>query len=417
MSAGRRPTADGRWPTANRRPLTDQPSRADGDHVNRRRFINTLGSSGALGALLPDAAFDPAGAGHARRVEEIARQQGAPRARPPVRFAVIGVNHSHVNGQVELVIRNGGTLVAAFAREPELLAAFGKRFPQARLARSEQEILEDPAIQLVVSAAIPNERAPLGVRVMQAGKDFMVDKPGVTTFEQLAEVRRVQAQTGRLYSILYGGRLESPATQRALELVQAGAIGQVVQTMGTGPHRIGSNRPEWFWRKAQFGGVIGDLGTHQADYFLAFTGATRAEVVASQAGNLHHRDRPDFEDFGDAMLRSPSGSGYFRVDWFTPGGVATFGDSRLTIMGTDGYIEVRPNIDLAGRPGGGHLFLVDQKETRYIDARATVLPYGPRLMDDIVHRTDTSMPQAHAFLVAQLVIEAQARATSPVLPA
>jgi predicted dehydrogenase len=392
-----------------------RPHRPDEDAVNRRTFINTVGGVSAV-RMWPRGAFASEDAGRRVRVESAAGSQPAATARPAIRFAAVGLSHSHVYGQVATVLKHGGTLAAVYDREPELLAAFSKRHPQAKVARSEQEILDDPTIQLVVSAAIPNERASLGVRVMQAGKDYMSDKPGVTSLEQLAEIRRVQAQTRRIYSILYGGRLESGATQRAVELVHAGAIGRVLQTMGTGPHKIGANRAGWFWNKAQSGGVIGDLGTHQVDYFFAFTGATRAEVVASQVGNLHHPDRPAFEDFGDALLRSPSGSGYFRVDWFTPGGVATFGDSRLTIMGTDGYIEVRPNVDLAGRPGGGHLFLVDQKETRYIDATRTPLPYGGRLLDDIVNRTETAMPQALTFMVAQLVLEAQSRATSPVLP-
>jgi predicted dehydrogenase len=381
--------------------------------VNRRTFIQAVGSSSAA-AVWPAGAFEPARAGRTVRVEESAGPQAAAAERAPVRFAAVGLNHSHIYGQVELLLKHGGILAAVYASEPELVAAFTKRYPQAHVARSEQEVLDDRSIQLVASAAIANERAPLGVRVMQAGKDYLADKPGVTSLPQLAEIGRVQAQTRRIYSILYG-RLESPAMQRAIELVDAGAIGKVLQTMGTGPHRIGANRADWFWKKAQFGGVITDLGTHQADYFLAFTKATRADVVASQVANLHHPDRPEFEDFGDALLRSPSGTGYFRVDWFSPGGVKTFGDSRLTIMGTDGYIEVRPQVDLAGRPGGGHLFLVDQKETRYIDARATPLPYGRRLLDDIANRTETAMSQAQTFLVARLVLEAQARATSPVL--
>ncbi|WP_396625886.1 Gfo/Idh/MocA family protein [Luteitalea sp.] len=383
--------------------------------MNRRTFINTLSTSGAAMAMVPPGAFDPARAGRRQRSETLAAPQPSAATRPPVRFAAVGLNHGHVYSQVETVLTHGGELVSVYAKEPDLLAAFTKRFPQAAVARSEQEVLDDRRIQLVVSAAIPNERAPLGIRVMKAGKDFMADKPGVTTLAQLAEVRRVQAETKRIYSILYGGRLESPATQRAVELVHAGAIGTVLHTMGLGPHRLGANRPDWFWNPDQFGGVITDLGTHQTDYFLAFTRATRAEVVASQVGNLHHPDRPRFQDFGDAMLRSDKGSGYFRVDWFTPGGVQSFGDSRLTVMGTDGYIEIRPNVDLAGRPGGSHLFLVDQKETRYVEAKDTPLPYGARLLDDIVNRTETAMTHAHAFLAAQLVLEAQAKATTPVL--
>jgi predicted dehydrogenase len=110
-----------------------------------------------------------------------------------IRFAAIGLNHGHINGQVDVVTRGGGQLVSCFAKEPELVAAFRKRYPAAALARSEREILEDPTIQLVLSASIPNERAPLGAAVMRHGKDFMVDKPGATTLEQVAEVRRVQA--------------------------------------------------------------------------------------------------------------------------------------------------------------------------------------------------------------------------------
>ena len=140
----------------------------------------------------------------------------------------------------------------------------------------------------MLSSGIPVERAPLGIRVMQHGKDYMSDKPGITTLEQLAEVRKVQAETKRIYSIMYSERFENRATVKAGELVKAGAIGQVIQTIGLGPHRITpATRPEWFWDKAQFGGILCDIGSHQADQFLYFTGSTSADVVASQVGNVH----------------------------------------------------------------------------------------------------------------------------------
>ncbi|HEV3484438.1 MAG TPA: Gfo/Idh/MocA family oxidoreductase, partial [Vicinamibacterales bacterium] len=181
----------------------------------------------------------------------------APRSAPRIRFAVIGLNHGHIYGQTEAVLRGGGELVAVYAKEPDLLAAYQKQFPQAKTARSEQEILEDTSLQLVVSAAIPDERAPLGIRVMKHGKDYMSDKPGITTLEQLAEVRRVQAETRRIYSIMYSERLENRATVRAGELVKAGAIGKVVQTIGLGPHRINpKSRPAWFWDRMRYGGIL-----------------------------------------------------------------------------------------------------------------------------------------------------------------
>ena len=335
----------------------------------------------------------------------------APKGPPRLRFGVIGLNHGHINSQVAATIAGGGDLVAFFAKEADLAEAFVKRFPQAKPARSEREILENPSIKLVVSASIPNERAPLGIEVMRHGKDFMVDKPGMTTLEQLAEARRVQAETKRIYSVMYSEHYENKATVKAGELVKAGAIGTVIQTVGLGPHRLTPNtRPAWFFERERYGGILCDIASHQFDQFLFFTGSTRAEVVASQVGNVHHPESPGLEDFGDVMLRGDGGSGYIRVDWFTPDGLQTWGDTRLTVLGTDGYIEVRKNIDIAGRPGANHLFLVDQKTTRYIDTSDTLLPYGERLVDDVLNRTETSMPQAHVFLVMELALQAEKQA-------
>lgn len=327
---------------------------------------------------------------------------------PRIKFAVIGMNHGHIYSQVEAVKKGGGQLVAFYAKEADLIADFSKRFPEAKLVKDEREILENKEIQLVLSSAIASERAPLGVRVMKAGKDFMADKPGITTLEQLAEVRKVQKATGRIYSIMYSERLENKATIRAGELVKAGAIGKVVQTIGMGPHRMNpKTRAPWFFDKAQFGGIICDIGSHQFDQYLFFTGTQKAQIVASQVGNVHFPQYPKFEDFGDVMLRGDGGMGYIRVDWFTPDGLKTWGDGRLTILGTDGFIEIRKNIDIGGRPGGSHLFLTDHKETRYIDCTAQDLNYGPQLVDDVINRTETAMPQGHCLYAAELSIRAQ----------
>jgi len=362
--------------------------------VGRREFVRGLAGSAVLAATSRPAAATPL------------RQ-----APPKIKFSVIGINHGHINGQVQAVQRGGGELVAVYAKEADLLAEFTKRFPSVKVAKSEQEILDDKSTQLVVSAAIPDERAPIGIRVMKSGKDYMADKPGITTLDQLAEVRKVQAQTKRIYSIMYSERFENRATVKAGELVKAGAIGKVVQTIGLGPHRTNlKTRPKWFFETARYGGILCDIASHQADQFLYFTGSTRAEVVASQVGNINHAQFPGLEDFGDMMVRGDGGTGYIRVDWFTPDGLATWGDGRLTILGTDGYIEIRKNIDIGGRPGGSHLFLVDKKETKYVDCSQVPLPYGDLLVADVVNRTETAMPQAHCLLATELVLKAQKQA-------
>jgi predicted dehydrogenase len=245
---------------------------------------------------------------------------------------------------------------------------------------------------------------------MEHGKDFMVDKPAATTLEQLAELRRVQAKTKKIFSVLIE-RHESKTINKAGELIRAGAIGQVIQTAGLAPHKMSpESRPPWFFKREQYGGILCDLASHNLDAYLFLTSTTRADIVASQVGNVHHPQYPELEDFGDVMLSGDGGAGYIRVDWFSPAGLNTYGDSRLTVIGSDGYMELRKTVDIAGRPGGDHLFLVDQKGPTYIDCSDLPVPYGERLVNDVLNRTTTADSQAGTFLAMELALEAQKRA-------
>jgi predicted dehydrogenase len=333
-----------------------------------------------------------------------------------IRFAVAGMSHDHIYGMVGAIQRGGGELVMAQGSEPDKVAAFRKRFPDVKWAQTEDEILNDKSIQLVLSSKIASERAPLGVRVMRSGKDFLSDKPGITTLEQLAEVRKTIAETRRIYAIMYSERLEVKAAVKAGDLVQAGAIGRVIQTINIAPHQIhqgagdaggGSGRPDWFWNPAQYGGILCDIGSHQIDQFLFYTGSTHAEIVESQIANVAHPEHPQFQDFGDVVLRGNRGLGYVRLDWFTPKGLGTWGDGRLFILGTQGYIEVRKYTNVAVSPKGNNLFIVDQKQARYIDCNDVTLPFGPQFVSDVVNRTHTAQDQTECLLAAELSIRAQ----------
>ena len=385
-----------------------------GQKFDRRKFIQNSAATASGLMLMPslaDSAFAASASMLGSTLSEAPTRPILNPVAPRIKFSVIGLNHGHIYSQTEAVLKGGGEFVSFYAKEPDLAAAFSKRFPQAKQVKSEKEILEDKSIHLVLSAITPDQRAPLGIRVMQHGKDYMADKPGITSLEQLDEVRRVQKETGRIYSIMYSERLENRATVKAGELVKEGAIGKVIQTIGLGPHRMNTaSRPDWFFDKKYFGGIITDIGSHQFDQFLYFTGSTKADVLSSQVGNISHPQYPEFEDFGDVMLRGDKGIGYIRVDWFTPDGLGSWGDGRLTVLGTEGYIEIRKNIDIAGRDGGNHLFLVNNKETKYIDCSQVPLPYGSQLVDDVVNRTETAMTQEHCFLATELALRAQDQA-------
>ncbi|MGI9435268.1 MAG: Gfo/Idh/MocA family protein [Geminicoccaceae bacterium] len=327
-------------------------------------------------------------------------------------FAVIGISHNHIYAQTDCMLGAGCALVAFFADEDDLATRFSERYPQARRVQDQREILEDEKVRLVVGAGIPADRAPMAVLAMRHGKDVMLDKPGATTLTQLAELKAVQQETGRIVSICFSEHLLQPATIEAGKLVQAGAIGQVIQTIGLGPHQLGNyQRPAWFFDKSRYGGILADVGAHQAEQFLFFTNSTEATVVASQIGNFANPGTPGLDDFGDMVLRSQHATGYCRLDWFTPDGLGVWGDGRYTILGTDGYIELRKYIDIAGRRGDNHLFIAAKKSARPIDCSRSETPYGPALRNDVLDRTETAMPQARCFLATELALKAQANAT------
>ena len=331
-----------------------------------------------------------------------------------IRFAAIGLDHRHIYDQVRLLIDAGAECVGYHATDAvseHILQGFTERFPQVPRISDKQQLLEDPSIQLIVTAAIPQDRADLGIEVMRHGKDYMSDKPGCTTLEQLEEIRRIQQETGSIYSVCFSERFEVKAALKADELIKAGAIGRVVQTIGLGPHRLNRHlRPDWFFKRDAYGGILCDIASHQIDQFLHYTDSKEAQVVTSAVANYANPDDPELEDFGEIVLRSPHANGYIRVDWYTPDGLDNWGDGRMTILGTDGYIELRKYIDIAGRPGTDHVFLVDNKETRYIDCADVELTYGRQLIQDVLHRTETAMSQEHCFLVLELALKAQAQA-------
>jgi predicted dehydrogenase len=389
--------------------------------AGRRDFLKQAGLMGSAAFVGTMAGALPLSA-EGRPVREEALPLQTPEApKYHIKFGVCGMSHDHIYGMIGAMQRGGGELVIAWADEEDKIAGFKAKFPDVKFARTQDEVLHDPDIQLVLSSEKANERAGIGVRAMRAGKDFLSDKPGVTTLNDLALIRKTIAETKRIYGIMYSERLEVKAAVYAGELVKQGAIGKVIQTINIAPHQINQrpgtdgggmgSRPAWFYNDVQFGGILCDIGSHQVDQFLFYTGSTQAEIVASQVANVRHHNFPHFQDFGDMMLRGDAGLGYVRLDWFTPYGLGTWGDGRLFILGTDGYIEIRKYTNVAVKAQGNNLFLVDNKEARYIDCNNMPLPFGPQFVADIVNRTHIAQDQSQCLLAAQLVIEAQNKAT------
>lgn len=328
-------------------------------------------------------------------------------------FSVIALNHGHIYGMCNGLIEAGGVLKSVYDSDENRLKEFVKRYKDVTVAKCEEEILEDSEVMLVASAAITSLRASLGMRVLDSGKDYFTDKAPFTTLGQLELAKKKTKETGKKYMVYYSERLHVESSVFAEQLIEDNAIGKVVQVIGLGPHRLNAaNRPEWFFKRDMYGGILCDIGSHQVEQYLTFAREQDAQVVRSQVANYNNTKYEEFEDFGEVMLVGNNGSSnYFRVDWFTPDGLTTWGDGRTVILGTDGYIELRKYTDIASSNSPDHVYLVNGEGEKHIHVAGKVgFPYFGKLILDCINRTENAMTQEHAFKAAELALQAQVMA-------
>jgi predicted dehydrogenase len=383
--------------------------------MNRRHFLTHSAGALAAGSMLPQ--FARAASASSAQAPSTAYVPG-PKPKPVVKpgefvIAAAHLDHNHITGQCSALMAAGATLKWVFEPDARKRDAFLNRFKQAKAARSLDEVLSDPEVKLVAAAAVTSERGPLGCKVMEAGKDYFTDKAPFTTLAQLAEAKAVVARTGRKYMVYYSERLTSEAGMFATDLVRDGVLGRVVQVVGLGPHRLNKpTRPAWFFEREKFGGILCDIGSHQCEQFLTYAGANNAIVAHAAVGNFANPETPEFEDFGEASFVGNNGAtNQFRVDWFTPGGLSTWGDGRTFILGTKGYLEMRKYVDVGREKSGDHIYLVDAKGEHHlpVDGKVGFRFFGELILD-CLNRTEKAMTQAHAFKAAELCLLAQAAA-------
>jgi len=329
-------------------------------------------------------------------------------------FAAIGLDHGHIFGMCEGLIGAGGTLKWVFDPDGQKVDSFCRHFPDVKRARSEDEVFNDTEVFLVAGAAIPSERCALGIRVMNAGKDYFTDKTPLTSLKQLADAKKAVKTTGKKYAVYYSERLHAETAIFAGQLIEQGAIGKVIQVIGMGPHRLNAPaRPGWFFKKEKYGGILCDIGSHQIEQILYYTGAKDAQIISSQIANFNNPSYPELEDFGDATLVCDNGTtGYFRVDWFTPDGLQGWGDGRSFILGTEGFIEQRKYMNIGTNDGPAHLYMANGREEKHFHVAGKVgYPFFGQLILDCLNRTETAMTQEHAFKAVELCLIAQNKAT------
>jgi predicted dehydrogenase len=337
------------------------------------------------------------------------KQKAKKAAAGSFRFGAAYAAHPHLYSQMQGLLDAGGELAVIYDDNSERLSRLAERFPQAKVAYSEAELLGFPDLKLITAAGIPSERAAFGHRVMRAGMDYLVDKCPFTTLEQLRETERVVAETQRLHSVYFAERLHTESGWYLGELARQGVFGQLIHCAIMGPHKLGvTPRPDWFFQKAKTGGILTDICSHQFDQFIDLANCVEGGVLHARVDNLANPDKPEFEDFGEAILKMANGmSCHSRVDWFTPKALPTFGDGRTFLVGTKATAEARKYIDPASGPGE-LLIIVDEHGEHRLELQGRIgFPFFHQLIEDCLQRTDKSLPMRQSFAAARLSLIAQ----------
>ncbi|MEX0320639.1 MAG: Gfo/Idh/MocA family protein [Puniceicoccaceae bacterium] len=328
------------------------------------------------------------------------------------KIAAAFFDHGHIYGQINGLTEAGAELAMIYDPNPDRLEELKLKYPEAKAASSFEEVLESD-VRLVTAAAIPNQRGPIGCKVMQAGKDYLTDKCPFTSLQQLEDAREVVKATGRKYMVYYSERLHVESAWYVDELIQDGVIGDIVHMEIFGPHRLSkASRPDWFFEKEKYGGILCDIAAHQFDQFLHYARAKDATIVHATVDNLGNPDKPELEDVGHATLVLDNGVHCFsRVNWFTPDGMRGWGDGRTFITGTKGVIEIRKYFDFGRSDEGDVILIGDQQGDQILNVKGKVgFPYFGQLILDCINGTEKAMTQEHVFTSARLSLEAQAMA-------
>ena len=325
-------------------------------------------------------------------------------------FGVTGLAHAHINTMCRGLKEAGAKLKAVYDEDEALIAEFVKQNPEVTVYESLEQLLADGEIALIATAAIPSHRAGIEIKAMRAGKDVFTDKAPFLTFDELRDVKACCEETGRKLFVYYSEFMHNESAIFAKQLIDRGVIGEVAHIDIIAPHMLNAPaRPDWFFRREDTSGILTDIGSHQFQQFLEYAGAETATVDSARVGNYFCPEYKDFEDFGDATLTAENGiTGYVRIDWMSPKGIKTFGDERVLIIGSRGFIELRKNCNL-GYPGTLNNVLVANDDGMYAESVTGKIgyPYFSALIADSQQRTETAMSTKQAFAAIELAMTAQ----------
>ncbi len=208
--------------------------------------------------------------------------------------AVIGtgfIGSVHLNTLRRLGVPVVGILGSSSARGAERAKALGV----PRAYGSLEELLADPAVQ-VVHVTSPNvAHYPQVKAILSAGKHVICEKPLSMTSAQSADMLALARASGKIAAVCYNTRFY-PLNQHAHGMMAAGELGDLRLITGQFHQDWLAKDTDWNWRlEADEGGPlrsVSDIGTHWVDLTNFITGQKPVAVMAELATFIPERQKP-----------------------------------------------------------------------------------------------------------------------------
>jgi predicted dehydrogenase len=225
-------------------------------------------------------------------------------------------------------------VVANYSRSAERAEEFGRRHDIPRQFTDVEALCNDAEVDIVV-IGLPNHMHVDAVRAAAgAGKAIVCTKPLARNSQEAAEILRIVNDAGVMHGYAET-EVFSPAVVRARQMIEEGAIGEVISVRAREAHS-GPHAPHFWDADVAGGGALLDMGCHTIEAARYFFGKDVAMTEAFAWGaTLSHGDKTTGEDNAVALIKFANGGiSITESSWSMKGGM----ELRNEITGSGGRL-------------------------------------------------------------------------------
>lgn len=188
---------------------------------------------------------------------------------------------------------------------------------------SNEELMNDPEVQVVLIAANNNQHHDLVIEAARAGKDIICEKPVAMNVQELDDMMKVVEECGVKFTVHHQRRYD-PDYRVMKEIFDKGTLGDIY-TVKSSLYGFNGNMHDWHVYISEGGGMLYDWGVHLLDQMLWMMPEAKVINVYADLRNIINFEVDDYFKillkFDNGILAEIELGTYFLTDkmhdkWF-----------------------------------------------------------------------------------------------------